>query len=377
MKTKLLLIALLLLIVVLLLSRTASNTLVPLVLGVINPVKQSYNSFTQDIEDKSQSYIFQKKAIEKLTKENREFKKQLLEQAHYIQQVQNIYELLPDLPKQPLNTIEIVDTISYVKLNSFSQIMLTTPQKKLDEKKIYGLIKNNTVGGTAIVKHNQLYGRLTSNDKCRFSVFIGQNYAPGIAQGYKNNTMVVHFIPSWYTITKGDKVITSGLDNIFFSGVAVGVVTKIETKSAYKIAYIQTYNNVYNPKSFLLITNTQNSLANHTYYKNIHVSSKPSIQPISLTENDTKEPIGNHTTSQATIVTIQQKPKQTSTKKPITQTQQEDAEKRALSMIGISQKPSAIDQTRVDDVEPQEVIEEKVVKPQPNKEHQKSGLDLF
>jgi rod shape-determining protein MreC len=68
----------------------------------------------------------------------------------------------------------------------------------------------------------------------------------------------------------GDKVRTSGLDNIFFTNTPVGVVTKIEIKSSYKIAHIRTYADIYHPKTFFLVndanrTLTENFDSNATY----------------------------------------------------------------------------------------------------------------
>ncbi len=258
MKTRIIIIILLLLILGVLLTRNderITNTL----LNIINPIKQNYKSFTQEIEDKGHSYLFQQESIEKLAKENRILRKRLLEQTHYIKQVKDIYDVLPRLSKLPVKNIALTSTISYVKLNSFSQIMLTKP-KGLSEKKIYGLMQNSVVAGIARLRNNQLYGYLTSDSKCRFSVFIGEEQAPGIAIGQEKNTMIVKFIPKWHKIKKGDKVVTSGLDNIFFAGLPVGVVTKVDTQSAYKVAYIKTYADIFHPKVFFLIQDARATL---------------------------------------------------------------------------------------------------------------------
>jgi len=243
MKTRLIIIIILLLTLAVLFSRNderLSNTL----LSLINPLKQSYKHLTENIKEKSQSYIFQQEAIEKLHSENRILRKKLLEQEHYIKQVSDIHDVLPQLNHLPIHNIAITQTISYVKLNSFSQIILTKP-KGLKENKLYGLIQDNVVGGTAIVHNNQLYGYLTSDSKCRFSVFIGKEKAPGIAMGAGENEMVVKFIPKWHKIKVGDKVVTSGLDNIFYADIPVGKVLKIELQSSYKVAHIKTYNDLF------------------------------------------------------------------------------------------------------------------------------------
>ena len=259
MKTRLVTIIILLLMLVVLLTRN-DERITDALLSIINPIKQNYKNFTQGIKDKSHSYIFQKESIEKLSHENRILRKRLLEQTHYIHQVQNIYTVLPKLSKLPIHNISITETISYVKLNSFSQIILTKP-KDLNTEKLYGLIQGKVVAGIAEVHNNQLYGYLTSDDKCRFSVFIGNQNAPGIATGTRTNEMTIKFIPKWHKIKEGDKVITSGLDNIFFADIPVGIVTKVEIQSSYKVAYIKTYSDIYHPKTFFLINDAKATIA--------------------------------------------------------------------------------------------------------------------
>jgi rod shape-determining protein MreC len=270
MKTRIIIILILLLVLAVLLTRNDKH-INDALLGIINPIKQNYKNFTQDIEDKSQSYIFQKESIERLSRENRILRKRLLEQTHYIRQVRDIYEVLPKLSRLPVHNISISETISYVKLNSFSQIILTKPGA-LREGKLYGLIQGTVVAGIAQVHNNQLYGYLTSDSKCRFSVFIGKEDAPGIAIGVNRNEMLVKFIPKWHKIEEGDKVVTSGLDNIFFADIPVGIVQKVEIQSSYKVAHIKTYSDVFHPKTFFLINDAKATLAQNFDSNATHLS---------------------------------------------------------------------------------------------------------
>jgi len=346
MKTRLVIIAILLLVLTVLLTRNderISDTL----LSVINPIKQNYKNLTQGLEDKSQSYIFQKESIEKLSRENRILRKRLLEQTHYIKQVKNIYDVLPKLSRMPMHNISISETISYVKLNSFSQIILTKP-KSLIENKLYGLIQGTVVAGTAKVHNNQLYGYLTSDDKCRFSVFVGKEKAPGIAIGLEKNKMIIKFIPKWHKIQAGDKVITSGLDDIFFADLPVGIVTKVELQSSYKVAYIKTYSNILHPKTFFLINDAKATLAEH-YDSNDTRLNPPCPVPICESQE--------HNETNITVVEHNQ------------------------TLPIISSIPSRIDQTQEESIEPEspaEVIEapKKVKKPYRPKP-KPTTLDLF
>ena len=355
MKTRIFIIIILLLILGVLLSRN-DERITDTLLNVVNPIKQNYKAFTQDIEDKGHSYLFQKESIEKLSKENRILRKRLLAQTHYIKQVKDVYKVLPRLSKLPYRNIALTSTISYVKLNSFSQIILTKP-KGLSEKKIYGLMQDSVVAGIARLKHHQLYGYLTSDPMCRFAVFVGDEQAPGIAMGVKENQMVVKFIPKWHKIKEGDPVETSGLDNIFFQGLPVGIVTKVETQSAYKVAYIKT--DLYHPKVFFLITDaratlTENFDANATTFADICPK-----MPVVTTEQNLSVASENVTAVENNATTPQ--------------------------LPEISSIPSRIDQTQEETVEPEIPAETPTVEPKPKpvtkkikrKKEVYRSLDLF
>ena len=258
----------LLLFVVLFILMTRSNhSIQDTILNVISPIKQTYRNLTQSVKDRGKSYIFQKENIQKLTKENKVLRKYLLDQTHYLQQVSTLYKKIPSLEKLPHHSMELVNTISYIRLNSFNEVMLTRPKKsQLKENHLYGLIQNEVVGGTAILRGDHLYGYLSSNPRCRFGVFVGKDRSPGIAEGVDKETMVVKFIPKWAKVDVGDKVETSGLDGLFFANVPVGTVKKVKIESSYKTAYIKTYNDTLHPNYFFLIADPTPYLAS-TYDK--------------------------------------------------------------------------------------------------------------
>ena len=343
MKTRFVIIAILLLILTVLLTRN-DERITDTLLGIINPIKQNYKHLIQSVENKSQSYLFQKESIEKLSKENRILRKRLLEQTHYIQQVRNIYTVLPKLSKLPIKNISITETISYIKLNSFSQIILTKPLG-LDNDKLYGLIQDKVVAGIAEIRNKQLYGYLTSDNKCRFSVFIGPENAPGIATGSQTNEMIIKFIPKWHKVTLGDKVSTSGLDNIFFENIPVGIVTKVEIQSSYKVAHIKTYNDVYHPKTFFLI-------------------------------NDAKVTLTEGFDSNATKLTPFRVIKVLNREQNLTKSSENDQNQTTALISSI---PSRINQTQEDIIEPVIPPEQNVIaKPKKKKKKPKaSTLDLF
>lgn len=260
MKTRILVIILLLLFLTVIITNK-DGRIVNMLLSVINPIKQTYTNVTKEVENKSQSYVYQKKNIQKLLRENKYLRKRLLEQKHYIRQVRDLYSKIPSLERMPRNSIDIVQTISYVKLNTFSQVILTRPRHFSGKKeKLYGLIQGSVAAGVAHVENDNLYGALVSSDKCRFSVFVGKRRAAGIAIGISTRQMQVKFIPKWAKIIRGDKVYTSGLDSIFFADIPVGVVESVKVESSYKVAYIKPYADILHPDYFYLVKDSAVSL---------------------------------------------------------------------------------------------------------------------
>ncbi|MBN2768240.1 MAG: rod shape-determining protein MreC [Campylobacterales bacterium] len=255
---------------------------------LINPVKQSYNEMIKSILDTKDRYLSQKEAIKKYKSQNDILRKQLLNQIEYINQLRSLYKSMLSLEKMPLDKITLTQTISYTKLNSFSKIILTKPKDINDEAKLYGLLQNNVVGGVAKVQDGQFYGYLISDDKCRFSVFIGKNKAPGIAFGEDYRYLKVSFIPKWYEIKVGDLVTTSGLDGIFFANVPVGLVESISTEDNYKVAKVKYYSNSLSPETFSVIKDTGKRLVYDFNINKVKQSSKN--ETLSTTTKNTITP---------------------------------------------------------------------------------------
>jgi len=256
-----------------------NDSILDTLLSIVNPIKQTYINMTKEVEDKSKSYLYQEEYIAKLNKENKLLRKYLLEQKHYIQQVKDLFNKIPSLQRVPNDSVEIVQTISYVSLNSFSKIILTKPDDlDSEEGVLFGLIQNDVVAGIAHIENNNLYASLTSNKKCIFSVFLGEGRIPGIAYGLDTKNMKVKFIPRWSNIKKGDEVVTSGIDNIFFANIPVGVIQSVEEVGNYKVAYIKSYADILHPDYLYLITDPSVSLVSNCKAKDINISANGSNQ---------------------------------------------------------------------------------------------------
>lgn len=215
------------------------------------PIKEAYLKFTNSSTEKFEEHTTQAKRISDLKKENVLLRKYLYQQKMTINQLEQYSHSKLKKYKNDENVLQ-VQTISYKKMNDFSIIYLSN-HEKLKNDKIYGLIQKNVAAGIAIKNDNLLEGILLSNEKCQFSTFIGDKKMPGIAKGVDEKTMEINFIPKWSKIAIGDKVVTSGLDNIFLANIPVGTVKKILTRSTYKTAIITTYADVLYPEYFYLV----------------------------------------------------------------------------------------------------------------------------
>jgi rod shape-determining protein MreC len=215
------------------------------------PIKESYLKLNNSFQNTLDKYFNQADLIEKLKEENLLLRKYLYQQKISITELSQLKKS-SEAKFDNFNNILQVQTISYKKLNDFSQIYLTKGED-LEEDKIYGLIQKNVVAGIALKEGGPLKGILLSNPTCQFSTFIGEQKTPGIAKGIDEESIEINFIPKWSKIKVGDQVVTSGLDNIFLPDIPVGVVTNILTQSTYKTAIVQTYADILHPNFFYLV----------------------------------------------------------------------------------------------------------------------------
>jgi len=215
------------------------------------PIKESYLKVTNSVKNAKAQYLDQAHSIKELKTENLLLRKYLYQQKTKINELEALHTYNEERFNLHKNILR-VQTISYKKLNDFSQIYLTKGSE-LKKDKIFGLIQKNVAAGIAIKTDEPLKGILLSNSECQFSTFIGEKKRPGIAKGIDAQSMEVNFIPKWSKINIGDKVVTSGLDNIFLPNIPVGVVTKVITKSTYKTAIIKIHADVLHPNFFYLV----------------------------------------------------------------------------------------------------------------------------
>lgn len=215
-------------------------------LNLFNSVKMevisSYNSVVLSIN----KYFNQAKNIKKLTSENQQLKNSIQSYKAYLSKCKD----LSYFHKLDIKGIKFAQTISYAELPILSKIYINYES---NNSNIKGLIYNNTTAGIVVKNYKHFSLALLNNNKdTTYPVFINKNI-PGILFG--GDKIIVKYIPKYHKIHLKDEVITSGLDNIFYKGIKVGVVSKITQTDLYQEVEVTPYYNVLKPSLFYVIEN--------------------------------------------------------------------------------------------------------------------------
>lgn len=222
---------------------------------------KSVDSISTSIED----HLIQETTNKKLREENKELLAQTLKYKDILKNISEDVKLIKYYPYDNNNSIKIVNTRVKAYSNLPNLLRLWIDYKPSKEKttagpRIYGLIYpvNNKIDsiscGIAIENSNGNFEAvLNGDDKCTYAVSVGANKAPGIVYGSNKKDLIVKYIPTWIEIKEGDEVVTSGLDNIFFEGIKVGKVKKVNTDNTYNEAIVEVYYNPLTPTRFYVI----------------------------------------------------------------------------------------------------------------------------
>ena len=147
---------------------------------------------------------------------------------------------------------EKIQVLSYLKLNDTSKVTINYPL--IEKNKIYSLITyDGYSAGITLNKDGQNVAYLNNNERCNYTIFIGEDNAPGITSGVNNNgKLVINHIPLWKDIKIDDEIITSGMDEIFPFGIKVGVVKDIIKGEITQIVLCEPYGKVLSQRYFYL-----------------------------------------------------------------------------------------------------------------------------
>lgn len=219
------------------------------VLGVNDRVIEQYYSAKNAVIDAINEHFNQVEEIRFLRAKNEALEQSSALLSTFANQLNMILEDKNSTLYYP--QISLVKAISFVQISNYTKIWLSF-SGALAGTRNQGLIFQGYTAGIAVVKDGRLMGILQGDEDCTFSVYVGKKKIPGVAQG-RNGRVVVKFIPKWEKINVGDEVLTSGLDEIFFSGVPVGRVVSVLSEDMYQSAELETFAKINIPSYMYLI----------------------------------------------------------------------------------------------------------------------------
>lgn len=212
-------------------------------------VKNFYVNTALYIQETKEKYFTQVVTIEKLQKENKELRNYKIKYEATKKEVETILE---NLENSNITTKDAKFTrvLSYINFDDYTKVWLDLEKK---DNSILGVISEKYAAGIVVNQDGKAKALLNGNEKCNYAIFVGEKKAPGIIHASKDgHTLIAKFIPIWFDIKKGDEVITSGMDNIFFEGLKVGRVVSIKKQQDIQEATIIPYAKVLKQKAFFV-----------------------------------------------------------------------------------------------------------------------------
>ena len=154
-----------------------------------------------------------------------------------------------------------VKVLSYYKFNDNSRV--TIDQNDLNSSNIYSLITfDGYSAGIVLNKNGSSIAYLNNNDRCNYTVFIGEENAPGITSGFDaTGQLLIKYVPIWKKVSIGDEVITSSMDSIFPFGIKVGKVTDIKVKDNIQEILVLPYAKTIGKRDYYLYNNLNTSIS--------------------------------------------------------------------------------------------------------------------
>ena len=199
-------------------------------IGALHPFEMMANAPSEWVRDVKKYFS----AHNQLVQENYALKQQAFEHKVMLQrlstiQAENVHLrslLNGNIPIQPKAILgEISHTgrdpfTSVVVVNRGSQHNIKAGQAVVDSKGVVGQV-------TRVYPFSSEVTLITDKD-LSIPIQIERNQLRAIAFGEGNNTLDIPYLPTNVDIKEGDKLVTSGIDGIYPSGLAVAIVTKIQ-----------------------------------------------------------------------------------------------------------------------------------------------------
>ncbi len=220
------------------------------ILSILHKSSNLWFDAVHSVDDLYSEHFQQVETIERLREDLREYQESHIV-AHQIATEYNALLLENSSQLNPKAESSLVRTISYANFGDINKLWLDMDD--FNSSKIYALVYGDKAAGIVIQRESRPLALLNGDLKCTYAVFVGDNYAPGIAKGQNSDKMSVEYIPIWTPISVGDEVVTSGLDGLFLRGIKVGKVVEITLSRGYQKALVELYYKGNDPDYFHII----------------------------------------------------------------------------------------------------------------------------
>jgi len=218
-------------------------------------IKKTYINTVASLQETTEKYFKQVTTIQELQKENKRLRDYEILYKSSKDQLDSILQTIKN-PNSTTDQVKFVRVLSYINFDNFTKVWLDMEKK---DDSILGLISQGYAAGIVVNQNGRAKALLNGNEKCNYAIFIGEKKAPGIIHASKNgHKLVAKYVPIWFDIKKGDEVITSGMDNIFFEGLKVGKVESIKKIQDIQEVTIIPYANVLKQKAFFVYKKVKN-----------------------------------------------------------------------------------------------------------------------
>lgn len=214
-----------------------------------NDVISFFKNINTNLTQKVRTHFNKSSQIKTLLLENEELKKKAVLLNTYAYELNQILKDTNSTKFTP--NIKLIRTLSYAKIGDYNKFWVDF--KNNNKNKIYGAIFNAHTAGIITSKDSNFMLILQNDELASFSAYIGDEKIPAIVNG-DGTRVIAKFIPRWLNPKIGDEVYTSGLDEVFFAGVPVGVIDEIIDEDLYKSAVIKPYFDEVTPAFLYVVT---------------------------------------------------------------------------------------------------------------------------
>jgi rod shape-determining protein MreC len=206
------------------------------ILQTSHSIKSTFITQKEKFLSAVESHFYQKEQLEILQKKLKELEKKSSLSVAFAAKLNHLLKEANLTAYNP--KLHLVQVIGYQTMQDKNRLWIDFPN--YNPQKNYGLIYQGYSAGIIKEKNSLPLAILQADKESLFSVYIGEKHIQGVAFG-NGDTIEVKYIQTYENPLVGDEVITSGNDKIFYEGIKVGEVIKVEKKDMYKIATVKPY----------------------------------------------------------------------------------------------------------------------------------------